>query len=60
MKLGRLLEIDPRGEGDGNAADLPARKGVDAVGPRTVVVPVEPGTISISATVSATWELVPG
>jgi hypothetical protein len=59
MKLGRLLEIEPQGDEGGGAADLPTRKGADAGGPRTVVVPVEPGTISISATVSATWELLP-
>jgi uncharacterized protein YggE len=54
-KLGRLLAIEPNPEF--GAADLPMQKSLD--GPRTVVVPVEPGNMRIEVTVSATWELVP-
>jgi uncharacterized protein YggE len=55
MKLGRLLAIEPNPEF--GAANLPMQKSSD--GPRTVVVPVEPGNVRIESTVSATWELVP-
>ena len=54
-KLGRLLAIEPNPEF--GAANLPMQKSSD--GPRTVVVPVEPGNVRIESTVSATWELVP-
>ena len=54
-KLGRLLAIEPNPEF--GAANLPMQKSSD--GPRTVVVPVEPGNVRIKSTVSATWELVP-
>jgi uncharacterized protein len=58
MKLGRLLAIDPepdrRSVGE---ADLPMRR--PDIGPHVVVIPVEPGTERVEATVSATWELVP-
>lgn len=61
MKLGRLLAIepDPDTTDRGTAADLPTRKGSPQTGPRSIVIPVEPGMETISAHVSATWELIP-
>ena len=54
-KIGRVLAIEPNSEF--GAADLLMQKSSD--GPRTLVVPIEPGNVRIEATVSVTCELVP-
>lgn len=58
MKLGRLLALNPDPD-RGNAADLPTRKSEVSAAPVRIVIPVEPGVVTIGAHVSATWELVP-
>jgi uncharacterized protein YggE len=57
MKLGRLMAIDPEPDSR-EYADLPRARSA-AAGPHPVEIPTEPGTTTLSARVTATWELVP-
>ncbi|HXY58815.1 MAG TPA: SIMPL domain-containing protein [Methylocystis sp.] len=57
MKLGRVLALEPEAErlmrGE---ADLPMARAPAAPAP---AIPIEPGVVALTATVIATWELLP-
>ena len=58
LKLGRVLQIgeDPS-QGNGGAADMPSRRAPPAFGATGVVIPVEPGTQRLFASVTVIWEI---
>lgn len=60
LRLGRtlLIDIDPAQRASiGDQADMPRVKQSNE--PRAVIVPIEPGMITISTSVEVTWELSP-